>query len=1039
MSINTNQSSNYIHLGTDVPIEGQNMREMRATFLDLSHFTLINTFKYPGTTNRSGEWIQDPGDTAAPESTRERRAFCFTGKATATFNGTSISVRAALNSGWGVGYILIDGKLPSTIAGLSKFKDVVSCNADDFVSWGNEFRDQVVADGLAPGDHTLEIICYTNADGEYFIFSGAKVYSYANKNIDLDVYSIKTSDRPQAHKIKLWTQGVSAENVILSFDPDIVHPVSQTSLGNVLIGALNSEQNYEISFAPVLVGNEVSGIITRPITLTANIGDPEGANSAEVAADIIHTSSQITYTGSNWWEDEALGPLPSMHACDSKQAWCSFQHSSDLLKMLVYVDFEAASVRVLKNAVERNLTSWIIGQSVINIASTAGISVGMMCIGRGIPDNVTVTAMTESSVTLSAAATIKVTNGALAFGTVHGVVDMNEENEALQGTVQMRQIAGFGAGYTGRVVLQPIVAGQTFGLCWIYTKRNYTYSVVTETLYARFNIQQVTHSPITGVKLDGGKIVYLDPNKNLFLPAANPPVDNRNISEVSIEYRFPTFLCCYTAGNLELFKQYDVVITDPMALNRKEVKELQALGIQVINYVSFGEEDGVLSNIWDETSAAGPHIGDGLGPGGYAGYYLKGGYQMGEFSECENDLQRMEGVKACGVDNPKYFMGTGRCSKACTKDSRAGYAVYEAGGACGGGFTSSNKWERDAATACSNTTCTGYAPVHTKCTEFEPGSDCWGQDFSIADTTAPDENGIWDSFYVDAVKRGPGSWFNRLQDFYLPLVFNEPTPVTEVLTVATYTGSEGPLFGVLMSKAPIDDGELFTVKDVGTGNYFEAGVNFTYDPKLGTIVFSVNTDADVDPTRPPSPTVGQQIEVKYSQRGLGSDGVFMDTVDTVDIYPQEEYLQGAADLINDLKLLWPDRAFCSNRGFSIYDRMIHSCTWVMTESVFSEYDFNNGTYALVPAEEAVWNDEVTEMIQSLRRKHTFDVVCLNYAPNGPEGDAIRTAVFDKTLELGWMPWLSTIQLNDPLPNRPFQRTKGYIRTNNWRKINVRNL
>lgn len=176
--MNTYDSHNYLHVVTDLTIEGQNSQEIHATFMPATGFAREDVFKVGATTYR-GSWVADGGDLAAPENTRERRLLCNLGRAAITFTGTSISLRTAVNPGWGVAHILIDGVKPSTLAGLTVAKDIISCEAESLGSWGNEYIDQMVADNLAPGTHTLEMLCTDNSATQFFVFSGAKVYDFA--------------------------------------------------------------------------------------------------------------------------------------------------------------------------------------------------------------------------------------------------------------------------------------------------------------------------------------------------------------------------------------------------------------------------------------------------------------------------------------------------------------------------------------------------------------------------------------------------------------------------------------------------------------------------------------------------------------------------------------------------------------------------------------------------------------------------------------------------------------------------------------------
>ena len=307
-----------------------------------------------------------------------------------------------------------------------------------------------------------------------------------------------------------------------------------------------------------------------------------------------------------------------------------------------------------------------------------------------------------------------------------------------------------------------------------------------------------------------------------------------------------------------------------------------------------------------------------------------------------------------------------------------------------------------------------------------------GQDFSLFTTDYPDENGIWTSYFVNPVPTGAGSWYARIRDYYLPLIFALPTPRNETLALESHTVGTETVLGVRVAHAPLDADEPLIVSDMTTGFVYTKGLDWDVDDKLG--IFKLHPAT----TGAPAAAVGQQINIVYSTKGLGSDGVFMDTVDTVDVYPAEIYQAAAAKLINDMKALYPAKLFCSNRGFSILDWIIPSCSYVMFETFLSEYDWDSKQYfKLTNPDTIAFNDGITEQLMALRRKHVFDVFGLNYCSNGPEGDELRAYIREETLKRGWLSWSSEILLDRPLSNSSYTLSTGPIRTNLWRIMRVK--
>lgn len=1056
MALNFNNSNNYLHVVSNKVIAGQNTEEVHATWNDVTTLTLEDNFKV-GSTSYRGGWTQDGGDMSAPENTREPRAFCVTGKCTIQFTGTTVAIRVSVNPQWGKASVLIDGVKPSLISGVVTPVDTLSCNADDYGSWGNESFDVVVADNLPAGPHTLTLTCTANGGQAYFVMSGYKVYSRSKVDLYADRWSISMADREQPISLSFQARGsMIAEQVSVTFNSLLLDPTTKTPLGTKSLGQLASGTPYVIPVLPNFTGTEATGNKPASVALSYLVPDPAGTIPITAPVTIPYNSGLFVQSPAGLWsQDTSTFPEPVLYGTGAANLGCSlsFPSAGDSITLrLGRLQWDSAIIVATKSTdyfgVIKRAWTCTSGQPNITYpagTNLSGVQVGMTYCGDGFPANTTVLSVSGMVVTMSKNAQRTISTGSRCSSYCRPVGQV-QATAAASISMGNYTISGFGSSFNGTVVLIPnSVTNNTggnvtsdFALASVQTTTAQMYSQVTDNLVLDFQMKQVPPQPITEVWLENGQVQYTAPDPEAYDLTADEPYDNRGVESIEVDYRFPTFLCCYTAGFDETFKQYDVVITDPGALNYGQTKALRDLGIKVYHYVSFGEEDGTLTDRYDANASLGPYTGDGQGPGGYASYYMKGGYDYGEQSECTFDNERLLGTRTCAQSQPQYRQGLGgatspgRCSKTCLNDWRDGYIEWEAGGQCSAGFTSANNWQRDATNACSNAACPQYSPVNNKCPKYQQAENVWGQDYSLLTQDFPDENGIWSSYFINAVGRGAGSWFARLRDYYLPLLFGSPTPVDETILVKSHTIGTDTMFVTDMTQAPIDEGFAFSIKDKASGYEYTPNVDYSMDKMSGAIIFDVAVATDGDPQVAPLPYVGQQIQATYTKRGLEADGVFMDTVDTVDVYPRADYQQAFADLINDLKALHPTKDFCSNRGFTIYDKILGSCALIMTESVFSDYNFDTGTYQLVSPEAAAWNAEVAKMIQGHRETLLFDVVCLNYAPNDSSGDAIRATVQQQTLDQGWMPWLSTILLNSPLPNDSYTKPSGYIRTNDWR-------
>lgn len=931
---------------------------LRDNYYPSTAFVTQDQFKMPGSsTTIYGAWSVDDGDMSIALPAREPRIFATKGKAILDFTGTSLILRIELNSGWGKGQVYIDGAKPSTIGGLTTYADTIDCDAENYLGIeGAQYRDFVVADGLADGAHRLELYCNNAGDG-FVVVSAAKSRKFQLKPVARNGWHASVDTHLNDGSLTLHNTGKQAAmDVTITMPTSIVQrDGSQFPTAAVNIGRLAPDQRYTINYS--IDGTPWPENTVFNVGLMARYVDPSGDTSMVLTTEYPVDSTNLAF-GSGWSKDQE-GP---------GGVWRAFSNGTGK-KVTFALDGTEFRITLIKEY------GW--GQASVMIGTT-----------------------------------------------VYKTLDCHDEDGG--GFAQDVTVTGLPAGAKTITIQSTTGAAKPFAFTKVAFDGVTNFSTVNETIPLSYKFSHIPPYAAPGARLANGKIVWDAVDKTL--QNISIPRTNQGVTAVRQYSRFPTYCVYYAPGKDEVLNKYDLLVIEPSAVSRKQVAAWQAQGIKVLGYVTFGEEHAELVDIYDANGPVRPAIDDGQGTGGYASYYCKGGNLFGEQSECAHDRQRVEGVKACAVGNPKYFTGVGRCAPSCGFDYRDGYVAQSTGGACKGGFTAANYWDRDAMQACRNTGCPKYTPRHKGCPQWEEAEVHWGQDFAM-DDSFPDQNGIWDASFINPIAP---RWFEKLKTHYLPTVMDLPVEYSETHAIAAHTtASDGnSVFVFRTNNWPIDDAERLVVTN-DAGYVYVPNVDYGYDKETGAFIFDLN--AGVDNGAQPALVAGQNLHVIYTRKGLNCDGVFMDTVDTVDVYPTEAFQDAFADVINRLKANWPSKAFCSNRGFTILEKIIKSCSYVMFESFLCDYDWATGLYSKIDDPDSnAYNDGIKEQLRALRRSNRFDVLALNYCDNGPAGDELRDYIADVCYKEGYISWSSTILLDDPLPNKPVSVNKGgAIRSNVW--------
>ena len=132
----------------------------------------------------------------------------------------------------------------------------------------------------------------------------------------------------------------------------------------------------------------------------------------------------------------------------------------------------------------------------------------------------------------------------------------------------------------------------------------------------------------------------------------------------------------------------------------------------------------------------------------------------------------------------------------------------------------------------------------------------------------------------------------------------------------------------------------------------------------------------------------------------GFDGVFLDTVDTVDTYP--ETVPGMVALIKGLREAYPQALLVQNRGFTVLDEVADTIDALMFESLTGSYDFGSDSYVYAD------NSFLAEELAELQKRTDLVILALDYA----DTPAMAYRAVEAAKGYGFVPAVSTILLDE---------------------------
>lgn len=130
----------------------------------------------------------------------------------------------------------------------------------------------------------------------------------------------------------------------------------------------------------------------------------------------------------------------------------------------------------------------------------------------------------------------------------------------------------------------------------------------------------------------------------------------------------------------------------------------------------------------------------------------------------------------------------------------------------------------------------------------------------------------------------------------------------------------------------------------------------------------------------------------------GYSGLFLDTIDMVDLYPNVK--DNMIDLIKSIREEYPDLILIQNRGFSIFKESVALIDGILFESMTSSYNFETKTSY------PVYQDELIRSIRRTAERYGVALFALDYLSTGK----LQQRFYEKAKRYNYIPLVADISL-----------------------------
>ena len=220
-----------------------------------------------------------------------------------------------------------------------------------------------------------------------------------------------------------------------------------------------------------------------------------------------------------------------------------------------------------------------------------------------------------------------------------------------------------------------------------------------------------------------------------------------------------------------------------------------------------------------------------------------------------------------------------------------------------------------------------------------------------------------------------------------------------------------------------EDDELSVADGLGEGGYASYYVYENGVPKMNTNWNSYFVDA--------GNPVWQAKVINETAKILsyGVDGIFMDTLDTVDI--DISSMPGMVDLVRKLDETFPDAKLVANRGFTVLPYISAHIDGLMFESFNTTINFDSGIVEDLDEVSNEWNENVAcNTINAVRRYDYFPVFALDYV-NEFEYDYMPKSYYNRSWQYDFIPY-NTYDIHLSTPVYPKDKEGNMIIPNSKR-------